>query len=107
MLLTGNAVTAEAAVRSGLITKCVPNERNLDEEILRVCDSIKEKSRAVIKRGKRFFYDQNQMTMQSAYKFGEHEMTENIATRDGQEGIRSFIEKRKPTWSHTDEDSDR
>lgn len=107
MLLTGNAVSAEDAVRSGLITKCVPNEQELDEEILRVCDAIKAKSRAIIKRGKRFFYDQNQMTMKSAYKFGEHEMADNISTRDGQEGIKSFIEKRKPTWNHSDDDSDR
>lgn len=102
MLLTGNSINANDAVRSGLITKCVPNANELDEEIDRICDSIKAKSRAVIKRGKRFFYEQNQMTIKSAYKYGEQEMTDNISMRDGQEGIQSFIEKRKPTWIHSD-----
>lgn len=104
MLLTGTAINAEEAVRSGLITKCVPNENELDAEIIRICDSIKAKSRSIVKRGKRFFYEQNQMTIKSAYKYGEQEMTENISMRDGQEGIRSFIEKRKPTWNHSDND---
>lgn len=28
-------------------------------------------------------------------------MVNNIALEDGQEGIRSFVEKRKPTWTHS------
>ena len=27
-------------------------------------------------------------------------MVENLSLADGQEGIKAFIEKRKPTWSH-------
>jgi hypothetical protein len=27
-------------------------------------------------------------------------MVENLSITDGQEGIKSFIEKRKPVWSH-------
>lgn len=27
-------------------------------------------------------------------------MVENLSLIDGQEGIKAFIEKRKPTWSH-------
>lgn len=100
MLLTGNAVTAEDALKCGLITRVVENESELDEEVNRICESIKSKSRAIVWRGKQFFYQQNQMTLKSAYKYGEQEMVENIATTDGQEGVRSFIEKRKPIWSH-------
>lgn len=35
-----------------------------------------------------------------AYKLGEDIMVENINANDGQEGIRSFVEKRKAVWSH-------
>lgn len=104
MLLTGNTITAKEAVECGLITRVVSDENELDEEINRICDSIKSKSRAIIQRGKRFFYEQNQMTLKSAYRFGEQEMVENIATKDGQEGVRSFIEKRKPIWNHSQDD---
>lgn len=30
-------------------------------------------------------------------------MVDNINMKDGQEGITSFVEKRKPVWSHTNE----
>lgn len=104
MLLTGNAISADDALKSGLITRVVSDERELDEEVDCICDSIKSKSRAIVQRGKKFFYEQNQMTMKSAYKYGEQEMIDNIATKDGQEGVRSFIDKRKPEWSHSQED---
>lgn len=104
MLLTGNAITAEEAVKCGLITSAVSDENELNEEVIQICDSIKSKSRAIIERGKRFFYEQNQMTLKSAYNLGEQEMVENIATTDGQEGIRSFVEKRKPVWTHSKDD---
>lgn len=104
MLLTGNAITADEAVESGLITRVVSNEPELDAEVDRICNSIKSKSRAIVQRGKKFFYEQNQMTLKSAYKYGEQEMIENISTKDGQEGVKSFIDKRKPIWSHSQED---
>lgn len=105
MLLTGSTIDADEALRSGLITRVVADENELNEEINRICDAIKSKSRPIVQRGKRFFYEQNQMTLKSALKYGEQEMVDNIATNDGQEGVRSFIEKRKPIWKHSPEDS--
>lgn len=35
-----------------------------------------------------------------AYKLGEEIMVKNINTSDGQEGIKSFVEKRKAIWRH-------
>lgn len=105
MLLTGNTITAEEAIKSGLITRVTSDETELEQEIDRICIAIKSKSRPIIQRGKRFFYEQNQMTLKSALKYGEEEMVNNIATHDGQEGVKSFIEKRKPIWTHSPEDS--
>lgn len=104
MLFTGNAISADEAVKFGLITRVVSDdERELDDEVNRICESIKSKSRAIVQRGKKFFYEQNQMTLKSAYKYGEQEMIDNIATKDGQEGVQSFVEKRKPVWTHAQE----
>lgn len=98
MLFTGNAINAKKALECGLITRAVDCEAQLDIEINNICEDIKSKSKNVIQNGKRFFYEQNQMTLKAAYKYGENEMINNIETSDGQEGIRSFIEKRKPKW---------
>lgn len=102
MLLTGLPITAEEALASGLVTTVVPADQ-LDTEVDRICDAIKLKSRAVIERGKRFFYEQIAMNIRTAYAFGEQEMVLNLGTHDGKEGVRSFVEKRKAIWSHSSE----
>lgn len=37
------------------------------------------------------------------FREGACVMVNNINMKDGQEGIKSFVEKRKPVWSHTHE----
>lgn len=106
MLLTGLPITAQEALRAGLVSKICKDNTELDKEMERICNAIKSKSRSVVERGKRFFYEQNEMTLKSAYKYGEHEMVDNLQTNDGQEGVRSFVEKRKPLWSHFEDKKD-
>lgn len=36
----------------------------------------------------------------AAYATASKVMVDNLALRDGQEGIQAFLEKRKPVWSH-------
>lgn len=36
----------------------------------------------------------------TAYVTASKVMVDNLALTDGQEGIRAFIEKRRPVWSH-------
>ncbi|XP_046673480.1 enoyl-CoA hydratase domain-containing protein 3, mitochondrial [Homalodisca vitripennis] len=99
MLLTGLPITAEEAHLAGLVSKVVPAE-SLDSELKIITDAIESKSRAVISLGKKFFYQQIERDLHTAYQLGEETMVKNLLLRDGQEGIKSFIEKRKPTWEH-------
>ncbi|XP_026321313.1 enoyl-CoA hydratase domain-containing protein 3, mitochondrial-like isoform X3 [Hyposmocoma kahamanoa] len=100
MLLTGEPLTAQQAYESGLVTKVVPANQ-LDEEVNKIVEKIKLKSRSVIGLGKQFYYKQIELGIFDAYKLGEEIMVKNINADDGQEGIRSFVEKRKANWSHT------
>lgn len=99
MLFTGLPINAHEAVQAGLVSKVVPSEQ-LDREIEIVCDAIKSKSRSVIALGKKFYYEQISMDINSAYREGEQVMVRNLSLSDGQEGITSFVEKRKPLWKH-------
>lgn len=99
MLFTGEPITAQEAYESGLATKVVPEEQ-LDIEVNKIIEKIKVKSRSVIALGKDFFYKQIELDVLDAYKLGEKIMVDNINSCDGQEGIRSFAEKRKASWSH-------
>jgi len=99
MLFTGLPLSAQDALTAGLVSSCVPVDQ-LDAETEKICEAIKNKSRVVVELGKKFYYEQISMDINVAYKYGEQVMVDNLALPDGQEGVRSFIEKRKPNWSH-------
>lgn len=99
MLFTGEPLTAREAYDSGLVTKVVPSSE-LDTEIENIIEKIKHKSRSVVSMGKQFFYKQIALDLFDAYKLGEDIMVHNINSYDGQEGILSFVEKRKAKWRH-------
>jgi enoyl-CoA hydratase/carnithine racemase len=99
MLVTGLPISSEEALRVGLVSSVVSSEE-LDAELLKICDAIKSKSRSVVSFGKKFYYEQLGMDMNSAYQAGAKAMADNLQLEDGKEGIKSFIEKRKPVWSN-------
>lgn len=99
MLLTGLPISADEALRVGLVSSVVASEE-LDEELEKICNAIKSKSRAVVSFGKKFYYQQLEMGLQEAYENGSTAMTKNLELFDGKEGIKSFIEKRKPKWKN-------
>uniref|UniRef100_A0A336M0E2 Enoyl-CoA hydratase domain-containing protein 3, mitochondrial n=1 Tax=Culicoides sonorensis TaxID=179676 RepID=A0A336M0E2_CULSO len=102
MLLTGLPISASDAKVSGLVSDVVP-QAELDERVNVVCNAIKSKSRAVLDLGKKFFYAQLTMDVKTAYDLGGQVMVSNLKMKDGIEGIKSFVEKRKPEWSHKNE----
>ncbi|XP_050453176.1 enoyl-CoA hydratase domain-containing protein 3, mitochondrial isoform X2 [Cataglyphis hispanica] len=99
MLFTGLPISGREAYECGLVSKVVPNDK-LDEEVRRIIDAINAKSRSVIHLGKTFLYKQMDLDISTAYFLGTEKMVNNLKMKDAQEGIRSFLEKRKPDWSH-------
>lgn len=100
MLLTGLPITAAEAKQSGLVSK-VCTEEDLEKELDVICTAITAKSRAIIELGKKFYYKQMQLNIKDAYTLGEVQMVDNINLNDGKEGIKSFVDKRLPKWSHS------
>lgn len=104
MLFTGEPITAQEALQHGLISRVVPNDQ-LEDTTMKIARKICETSKSVVALGKRTFYRQIALDRKQAYNLTEQVMVENLSYTDGQEGIRAFIEKRKPVWSH-DESKD-
>ena len=100
MLFTGLPITAMEAKDIGLVSK-VCSAGTLDDELETTIEAIREKSRSIIELGKKFYYKQIQVDIRTAYDMGANEMVDNVNLNDGQEGISSFVEKRKPQWSHS------
>ncbi|XP_059367831.1 enoyl-CoA hydratase domain-containing protein 3, mitochondrial [Carassius carassius] len=101
MLLTGRPISARDALLHGLVSKVVPEEQ-LEQETLAMAHRVCESSRPVVALGKAVFHRQMTLGRDAAYASAAAAMLENLTLRDGQEGIRAFLEKRKPVWSNTD-----
>uniref|UniRef100_A0A3Q2XF08 Enoyl-CoA hydratase domain-containing protein 3, mitochondrial n=1 Tax=Hippocampus comes TaxID=109280 RepID=A0A3Q2XF08_HIPCM len=99
MLFTGTPISAHEALVHGLLSKVVPEER-LEAETLAIAQRVCGASRPVVALGKAAFQRQMSQGRDAAYASASKVMVDNLALRDGQEGIRAFIEKRKPVWSH-------
>ncbi|XP_076016141.1 enoyl-CoA hydratase domain-containing protein 3, mitochondrial [Genypterus blacodes] len=99
MLFTGTPISAQDALLHGLISKVVPEER-VEEETLAIARRVCESSRPVVALGKATFYRQMAQGRDAAYVTASRVMVDNLALIDGQEGIRAFVGKRKPVWSH-------
>lgn len=97
MLLTGEPVTADVALRLGLVNKVVPHGSER-EASLALAKIVASKSRATVKIGKEAFYRQAEMSLVDAYAYAAEVMTDNMMMRDANEGLCAFIEKRSPAW---------
>ncbi len=97
MLLTGNMMSAEDAVRIGLINRAVAPDQ-LDAAINELAGQIASKSPLVLSIGKEAFYRQAEMNLDEAYAYAAQVMTTNMLARDAAEGIDAFLEKRPPNW---------
>ena len=97
MLLLGEAIDAETALRHGLINRVVP-AAGLDEAVQDMAQRIAAKSPAVLSIGKPAFYRQSELPLAEAYNYASGVMVRNMAERDAAEGIDAFLQKRQPVW---------
>lgn len=97
MLLTGEPISAEHALRIGLINRVV-QAGAAREEAIALARKVAAKSAKVVRLGKEAFYRQLEMDIAEAYAFTADVMVENMMVRDAEEGICAFIEKREPNW---------
>ena len=97
MLVTGEFISAAAAVERGLVNHAVPAEQ-LDAEIDRIARLVEAKPRVAIAAGKGLFYRQLEMGIDAAYQLAGQTMACNMMAEPTLEGVQAFIEKRKPNW---------
>lgn len=97
MLLTGDMVSAARAAEIGLVNRVVPAE-GLWDATMELAGKIAAKSSLTLAIGKRAFYEQRELALPQAYECASNVMVENMLTRDAEEGIGAFIEKRSPQW---------
>jgi enoyl-CoA hydratase/carnithine racemase len=97
MLLTGKPITARRALELGLVNRVV-SAAQLDAAVQEYVEAILASSPLVVRLGKAAFYDQLALAEATAYERATEVMTDNALCGDAQEGMKAFLEKRRPTW---------
>ncbi len=97
MLLTGDFIEAEDALRLGLVNQVVAPDK-LEEAFDALLARLLDKPPEVLALGKRAYYRQLEMGLEDAYRFTTEVIVDNALGRDFEEGLAAFIEKRAPAW---------
>jgi len=97
LLMTGDVVSAEHALRIGLVNRVVSADR-LTEETAALAEHIAGKSAAVLALGKRAVAEQAGLPLAEAYDRASAAMVDNLMLEDGREGLAAFAAKRAPQW---------
>ncbi|WP_108680486.1 enoyl-CoA hydratase [Methyloceanibacter sp. wino2] len=97
MLLLGEMVGAEEAMRLGLLNRVVAADRVVNEAVA-FGRTIASKPGRTLKTGKEAFYRQAEMPLDEAYRYTASVMVENMLDAEAEEGIGAFLEKRTPNW---------
>jgi enoyl-CoA hydratase/carnithine racemase len=97
MLFTGDMIDAPTAAEWGLVNRVVPIAE-LETEVFGLAKRIAQSSASVLALGKRAFYEQAGLSERAAYGLACGVMVDNAQLDDAHEGMRAFLEKRKPEW---------
>ena len=99
LIFTGRQVNAEEAKSIGLINKVVPSDLLL-EESMKMMNQIVEKAPIAIRYAKVVINKGIDMDLKNALELEKDIAGLTFATRDKQEGMNAFIEKRKPVFEN-------
>ena len=97
--LTGRMIDAAEAERSGLVARIVPADK-LEEEALGVALRIASYSLPTVMMIKEAINRAYESSLTEGLLFERREFHSTFALADQKEGMRAFVEKRKPTFKH-------
>ncbi len=97
MMLLGERMSGEDAVRFGLANKVVP-EAEFDDAVREWATKLASKSPVLMKIGHDAMYRQQDMALDDALEFLRSQLSLTFTTEDIQEGVQAFFEKRDPEW---------
>ncbi|RME90695.1 MAG: enoyl-CoA hydratase [Anaerolineae bacterium] len=97
MVLNNRTLSAEEALRYGLVNRVVPVERYLDEAV-QLASEIAARAPLAVRLGKEMVNKAFELSLSEALEAERRAFYMLFATEDQKEGMKAFIEKRPPKW---------
>jgi enoyl-CoA hydratase len=97
MVLNNRTLSAEEALRFGLINRIVPVEAYL-EEAIKLAQEIASRAPLAVYAGKKMVNQAFERPLADGLFEEKKDFYNLFGTEDQKEGMRAFVEKRKPEW---------
>jgi enoyl-CoA hydratase len=97
MILTGKMLSGKEMFDAGLVARVVNNETLL-EETLKLAKEISSKPTFAVQLAKDSILKSYELSLESGIEYERKNFYLLFATEDKFEGMKAFIEKRKPVW---------
>jgi len=97
MILNDRRLSAQEAYQFGMLNRVVPVEGYL-EEALKLAEEIASRAPVAVRAAKKMINQAFELTLADGLATEKQEFYNLFATEDQKEGMRAFVEKRKPEW---------
>jgi len=97
IILNNRILSSEEALQFGLVNRMVSVERYLDEA-LELAEEIANRAPIAVRAAKELINQANELPLSDGLHRERQEFYNLLATEDQKEGMKAFIEKRKPVW---------
>lgn len=98
LCLTGDRISADEALRRGLVSKVFPSAKLVDEAV-KLGEKIAKNSPLVVLMAKEAVNRAYETTLQEGLLYERRFFHTTFATNDRKEGMTAFSEKRNPNWT--------
>jgi enoyl-CoA hydratase len=99
LLLTGDTIDAQEALRIGLVNRVVPHDQ-LEHTVTDLARKLGKKSPAVMRLGRDSYYTMLEMDFDTSLEYLLDVLALIVSTEDHKEGVAAFLEQRKPIWKN-------
>ena len=97
LILSGDIINAEDAMKIGLVQKIVPPE-SLLEEVMKMAKKIAQNGSHAILKGKEVIRRGRETSLEEGSKLEAEAFSKLFDYPSTKEGMKAFLEKRKPNW---------
>ncbi|HUH95991.1 MAG TPA: enoyl-CoA hydratase-related protein [Anaerolineales bacterium] len=97
MILNNRTLSAQEAAQFGLVNRVVPVDQFLNEA-LKLAEEIAARAPIAVRAAKKMINQAYERSLREALREEKQEFYNLFATQDQKEGMKAFVEKRRPDW---------